>query len=122
MHSLFTETRVRTTCEKLKTARQINVISISRTRIIHSFFRPKTAAVNKFRLLSFWKISFDRKNSSSGASADRRIFQKTKNGSLPRSPTPKNLLRAIHQRGSNGTFVETQTKNSPTPSGQHHRL
>jgi hypothetical protein len=30
-------------------------------RIIHSFFRPKTAAVNKFRLLSFGKISFDRK-------------------------------------------------------------
>jgi hypothetical protein len=32
------------------------VIPISRTRIIHSFFRPKTAAVNKFRLLSFGKF------------------------------------------------------------------
>ena len=37
------------------------MILISRTRIIHSFFRPKTATVNKFRLLSFGKISFDRK-------------------------------------------------------------
>jgi len=37
------------------------VILISWTRIIHSFFRPKTAAVNKFRLLSFGKISFDRR-------------------------------------------------------------
>jgi hypothetical protein len=61
MHSLFTEKRVCITCEKLKTARRINAIPISRTRIIHSFFRPKTAAVNKFCLLRFGKISFGRK-------------------------------------------------------------
>jgi len=73
MHSLFTETRVLTTCEKLKKARQIKAIPISRPRIIHSFFRPKTAAVNKFRLLSFGKFRSTEKFRS-GASADRRIF------------------------------------------------
>jgi hypothetical protein len=65
------------------------VILISRTRIIHSFFRPETAAVNKFRLLSSGKISFDRKNFRNGASADRRNFSENKSGSLPRSRCAK---------------------------------
>ncbi|HEX3857433.1 MAG TPA: hypothetical protein VHY30_09070 [Verrucomicrobiae bacterium] len=77
MHSLFTENAPKTVYEKLKSASQINAIHISRTRIIHSFFRPKTAAVNKFCLLSLGKISFDRKILKA-----QNIFNETKSFSF----------------------------------------
>jgi hypothetical protein len=48
--------------------------------------------VNKFRLLNFGKISFDRKFFRSGASADRRIYSENKSGSLPRSRYAKNCF------------------------------
>jgi hypothetical protein len=56
-----------------QTTLQIKAILILQPRIIHSFFNSKTTAVNKFCLLSFVKISLDRKNFRSGVSADRRI-------------------------------------------------
>jgi len=64
------------------------VIPISRTRIIHSFFRPKTAAVNKFRLLSFGKISFDRKISVAAHRQTAAIFRKTKAALCREATTP----------------------------------
>jgi hypothetical protein len=47
-------------------------------RIIHSFFRPKTHAVNKFCLLSFGKILFDRKISVAACRRTAAFFRKQK--------------------------------------------
>jgi hypothetical protein len=78
MHSLFTENATRTFFEKLKSACQIKAIPISQAQIIHNFFPVKTAAVNKFLLLSFGKIRSTEKFEGAEFSYVTRHFQKKK--------------------------------------------